>query len=241
MLSLIKVFVKRSINKGKTQQEELEHRLPESVCQLEAQNLDRLPAYPMLSVTGVIKVWSLRAQDFLRAGSNLGMERSALTQQCRTKNMQDPVFTNNKRILYVDGYEDNRLLLTYVLEGQGYSCIAASTMRAGLAIASSRVFDLYILDNWYTDGNGIELCKRIRKFDRSAPIVFFSAWALASAQQEAINAGASAYVLKPALDEVLILTRILLTDQKRLSEKPTVATDLPRSVEARGCNPTLSA
>src|SRR5215471_7936418 len=86
MLSLIKVFVRRSINKGKTQQEELEHRLPESVCQLEAQNLDRLPAYPMLSVTGVIKVWSLRAQDFLRAGSNLGMERSALTQQCRTKN-----------------------------------------------------------------------------------------------------------------------------------------------------------
>lgn len=155
--------------------------------------------------------------------------------------MQDPDSFAKKRVLYVDGYEDNRLLLTYLLETQGYACVAVSTVRAGLAIASSRVFDLYILDSWYCDGNGIDLCKRIRRFDHSAPIIFFSAWPMESAQQEAINAGASAYLLKPALDDVLILTRILLRDQKPLSNRSNVATELTRSIEARGSNPILSA
>jgi DNA-binding response OmpR family regulator len=147
--------------------------------------------------------------------------------------MQAPEFSNKKRILHVDGYEDNRLLLAYLLEDLGYSCVAASTVEAGVAIASSKTFDLYILDSWYSDGKGVDLCRRIRRFDRTGPIIFFSAWPLESARQEAIVAGASGYLLKPALDEVLFLAKILLTDHKPLSDKSIVATDLIRSMKTR--------
>src|SRR4030095_4552825 len=120
-------------------------------------NLDRAsPAYPMLSVIGAIKVCgSSVPKPFNLWGTFLNLRR-AIRRECRTKLMQDFDFSYKKRILYVDGYEDNRLLLGYILEQRGYSCVTVSTMRAGLAIASSRVFDLYVLDSWYGDGTGVD-------------------------------------------------------------------------------------
>jgi len=120
---------------------------------------------------------------------------------------------DRKRILCVDGYEDNRVLLAYLLRERGYCCVAVSSVTEALAAAHSEAFDLYILDNWYSDGTGIELSRRIRRFDKSGPIIFFSAWPLETARQDAIRAGASAYLLKPALDEVLLFIRILLRNQ----------------------------
>jgi DNA-binding response OmpR family regulator len=122
--------------------------------------------------------------------------------------------SDKKRILYVDGYEDNRLLMLYMLDNLGYDCLAVSTMSEGQALARSGLFDLYILDTWYKDGTGLELCARIRSFDETAPILFFSAWTLDSARQEALRAGATAYLHKPALDTVLMEIGRLLKDSK---------------------------
>jgi two-component system, OmpR family, response regulator len=150
--------------------------------------------------------------------------------------MQDLDRSDKKRILYVDGYEDNRVLLAYLLHQLEYSCVAASTLSEGISAARSEAFDLYILDSWYRDGTGIDLCKRIRGFDPSAPIIFFSAWPLESARQEAIRAGASAYLLKPALDEVLILTRILLGTQQSFTGKSKTAPEVTPPVKSQVCN-----
>ena len=132
--------------------------------------------------------------------------------------MQELSPRDRKRILYVDGYEDNRVLLAYLLKDLGYNCVAASNINEALSAARSETFDLYILDSWYRDGTGIELCRRIRRVDQSTPVIFFSAWPLESARQDAIRAGASAYLLKPALDEVLLFIRILLRNQIAGSE-----------------------
>jgi OmpR-family two-component system manganese-sensing response regulator len=122
--------------------------------------------------------------------------------------------SEKKRILYVDGYEDNRLLMLYLLDNLGYDCLAVPTMNEGLALARSGLFDLYILDTWYTDGTGLELCARIRRLDQAVPILFFSAWTLESARQEALCVGATAYLYKPRLDAVLIEIGRLLKDAK---------------------------
>jgi|SRR6185503_8586277 CheY-like chemotaxis protein len=119
------------------------------------------------------------------------------------------------KILYVDGYEDNRLLMIYLLDSLGYDCLAVPTMNEGLALARSGLFDLYILDTWYKDGTGLELCSQIRKLDQTVPIVFFSAWTLESAGEEALRAGATAYLHKPALDAVLIEIGSLLMNEKK--------------------------
>ncbi len=132
--------------------------------------------------------------------------------------MQELSPRDRKRILYVDGYEDNRVLLAYLLKDLGHRCVAVSSISEALSAARAQAFDLYILDSWYSDGTGIELCRRIRQFDQSAPVIFFSAWPMESARQDAMRAGASAYLLKPGLDDVLLFIRILLPNQTPVSE-----------------------
>ena len=154
--------------------------------------------------------------------------------------MQELRPPDRKRILYVDGYEDNRVLLAYLLKDLGYRCVAVSSMQEALSAARSEAFDLYILDNWYSDGTGIELSRRIRRSDPSAQIIFFSAWPLESARQDAIRAGASAYVLKPALDEVLLFIRILLRNRPSVSEDLRTTAELTSPATTHATNPMQS-
>ncbi len=52
--------------------------------------------------------------------------------------------------------------------------------------------------------SGVELCKKIRQYDAHTPIIFYSAAAFQSDQEEAFDAGAHAYITKPAtLEEVV--------------------------------------
>ena len=127
--------------------------------------------------------------------------------------MQQHSFSDKKRILCVDGNEDNRLLMVYMLQQMNYESLAAPTMIDGLALAISEPFDLFILDYWYDDGTGVQLCERIRRFDYVTPILFFSAWTPNSAREEAMRAGALAYLIKPALNDVMLEVTTLLADK----------------------------
>jgi DNA-binding response OmpR family regulator len=100
-----------------------------------------------------------------------------------------------KRILFVEDDEGAQELLTCMLSG--YEVVVARDSTEGLRLARKRVFDLYILDNWLPDGTGIELCYRIRKFDQHTPILFYSAAAYAHDTQDALDAGAQEYLIKP--------------------------------------------
>lgn len=79
----------------------------------------------------------------------------------------------------------------------------AETAHEALAMIAAESFDLYLLDNWLPGGGGVELCRKIRESDPSTPIVFYSGAAHESEREEALAAGAQAYLVKP--DDVAIL------------------------------------
>lgn len=108
--------------------------------------------------------------------------------------MQDK---NTPRVLYIEDHEDTRELVTLVLEQKSYEVVTGSTIESGVNLAGSQKFDLYLLDSWLPDGSGLELCKRIRKFDAATPIVFYSAAAYETDREQALNSGAQAYLVKP--------------------------------------------
>jgi two-component system, OmpR family, response regulator len=105
---------------------------------------------------------------------------------------------NPPRVLYIEDHEDTRELVTIVLEQKSYEVVTESTIESGVAIAGSQHFDLYLLDSWLPDGSGVDLCRRIREFDRATPILFYSAAAYEIDRDEAIKSGAQAYLVKPS-------------------------------------------
>src|SRR5262249_11063336 len=106
-----------------------------------------------------------------------------------------------KHILLVEDDEDAWEIVTFNFAGCKVIC--ARDFDEGLRLARQRYFDLYILDNWLPDGSGVELCRLIREFDPHTPILFYSAVGYTRDIEEAMRAGADAYLIKPvSLDEL---------------------------------------
>ncbi len=74
------------------------------------------------------------------------------------------------RILCVDDHADICDLVAGLLDG--YQVIQAPSINDAIDKAKTGEFDLFLLDYFLPDGNGIDLCRLIRKFDSRTPIVF---------------------------------------------------------------------
>jgi len=109
-------------------------------------------------------------------------------------------------ILYVEDDADTRELIFILLKMENYQVVVAENYDEALLLARVMRFDLYIMDNWMPGGSGIELCKRLREFDQTTPIIFYSGAAYDSDKREAFASGAQAYLTKPVDNDTLITT-----------------------------------
>jgi DNA-binding response OmpR family regulator len=101
------------------------------------------------------------------------------------------------KILCADSDDDTAEMLTTLLSLSNYEVIRTKTVRDSLRLAQCEDFNLHLLDIWYTDGCGIELCKRIREFDPLTPIVFYTTDVYEQNRQLALESGAQSYLLRP--------------------------------------------
>ena len=102
------------------------------------------------------------------------------------------------RVLFIEDHEDTRELVTLLLNQKSYEVVTGATIESGIALAVAEKFDLYLLDSWLPDGSGLDLCQRIREFDQTTPILFYSAAAYAADHEMALRSGAQAYLTKPS-------------------------------------------
>src|ERR1044072_2996653 len=102
------------------------------------------------------------------------------------------------RVLYIEDHEDTRELVNLVLEQRSYEVVTGSSIEMGIALAGSQEFDLYLFDSWLPDGSGLDLCRKIREFDKATPILFYSAAAYEIDKDQAMRCGAQAYLVKPS-------------------------------------------
>jgi DNA-binding response OmpR family regulator len=110
------------------------------------------------------------------------------------------------RILCVEGNVDSRKIIRYLLTLAGYEVVTANSTRDGLEFVIHESFALILLDNWYAQESGVELCKKIRAFDTDTPIIFFSGASLESDIKKGLEAGAQAYLTKPEGLHILVQT-----------------------------------
>jgi len=110
------------------------------------------------------------------------------------------------RVLCVEDDQDTCTMLVGLLGLVHCQVFTAGTTAEALELIARGRFDLYLLDNWLPGGSGVELCRRIRQSEPSTPIVFYSGAGLESEREEALAAGAQAYLIKPGDIALLVET-----------------------------------
>ncbi|HLL72873.1 MAG TPA: response regulator [Pyrinomonadaceae bacterium] len=139
------------------------------------------------------------------------------------------------RILIIDDDPDSCDLMQLMLQHSdaSYEVTSVLTPEEGLRLASAQRFDLYLLDCRFVGISGVEICFTLRQSNTEAPIMFFTGEARESVRQEALRAGADAYLIKP--DDLKNLTGTVkrLLGLHKLAGRPNVAAhDYNRSANA---------
>ena len=115
---------------------------------------------------------------------------------------------NSSRLLIVDDDAYLRTSLRQQFVAEGFHNIFDVGSATGLNTALKEANpDLILLDIQMPDGNGVEICKRLRREGFSKPIVMLTAKNAESDIIEGLEAGANDYVTKP-LRMGELLTRI---------------------------------
>lgn len=126
------------------------------------------------------------------------------------------------RILVVDDEPQILRGLKIILRAAGYTVDTAETKAAALAALAARPPDALVLDLVLPDGEGVEVCREVRRFS-SLPVLVLSAVGDEREKVRALDAGADDYITKPfGTDELLARLRAVLRRAADPSGDPIV-------------------
>jgi two-component system alkaline phosphatase synthesis response regulator PhoP len=111
------------------------------------------------------------------------------------------------KILLVEDEPDLVVTLADRLHAEGYVVEAVGDGQQGLELATSRPFDLVILDVMLPGKNGINVCRDLRQLGISVPVLMLTARSQPVDKVLALKIGADDYVTKP-FDMMELLARI---------------------------------
>lgn len=115
---------------------------------------------------------------------------------------------NPRSILVVDDNEDIRILISLVLQKEGYQIFLAPTGIEAIEIIKKNNLDLILLDVMMPGLSGLAVLAIIRankdKKKREIPVIMITAASTISDIDTAIDIGASSYILKPFRTENLL-------------------------------------
>jgi DNA-binding response OmpR family regulator len=130
-------------------------------------------------------------------------------------------------ILVVDDDADIRRFVEMNLRLEGYRVMSAADGAMALAMASTDVPDLVLLDVMMPGVDGIEVTRRLRSDSRTStlPIIMLTAKSMTADRVLGLTAGADDYIIKP-FDTLELVARVRST--------------LRRNAEARAVSPLTS-
>ena len=104
-----------------------------------------------------------------------------------------------KHILVVDDNDLNRMLISKILELEGYQVTLAGNGIAAIEAVTNAMPDLAILDVMMPDMDGYELCRKLRQppINAKIPIVMLTAMSSEEERKLALAAGANDIWSKP--------------------------------------------
>ncbi|RAR73916.1 response regulator transcription factor [Flavobacterium aciduliphilum] len=108
------------------------------------------------------------------------------------------------RILIIEDELGILNFLTQGLQEEGFVVDHATEGAKGLEKATTKSFDLILLDWMLPQISGLEICTKIRETNKTIPIIFLTAKDTIQETIEGLKAGANDYIKKPfSFDELL--------------------------------------
>ncbi len=122
----------------------------------------------------------------------------------------------HNRILVI---EDEYEIADFVVRGlgeEGFIVERAKDGNEGWRMLQQDPWDIILLDWWLPGLDGMTLLRRLRKENRTTPVLFLTARDAVSDRVRGLEGGADDYLCKPfAFDELLARIRVLLRRQDR--------------------------
>jgi CheY-like chemotaxis protein len=109
-------------------------------------------------------------------------------------------------ILLIEDNEQNRYLVTYLLEKNGYEVVPAVSGPHGIELAARVRPHLVLLDIQLPGMDGYEVARTLKNDPalRAIPIVAVTSYAMLGDREQAIAAGCDGYIEKPVNPETFV-------------------------------------
>lgn len=121
-----------------------------------------------------------------------------LAQVVKRPNLPSSSRRDRKRILVVDDAISIQFVLRTILLANGYEVLVASRGKEALEMVQLHEPDLILLDLCLPrDSDGLDVCKQVRQFMPTVPIIIISALEEEKQKVRALDIGADDYITKP--------------------------------------------
>ena len=100
-------------------------------------------------------------------------------------------------VLVIEDEEDIAEFLRYILENENFTVKTASSLAEARAQLKTGLPDAVLLDRGLPDGDGLEICRELKKMGLKPPILILSARKDPAEIREGLAAGADHYIVKP--------------------------------------------
>ncbi|HYQ45007.1 MAG TPA: response regulator [Polyangiaceae bacterium] len=112
----------------------------------------------------------------------------------------------NRSVLLIEDNEQNRYLVTFLLEQSGYQVIAFADGARGIEAARTMTPVLVLLDIQLPLMDGYAVARALREHDtlRHIPIVAVTSYAMPGDREKALAAGCTGYIEKPINPETFV-------------------------------------
>jgi two-component system cell cycle response regulator DivK len=110
------------------------------------------------------------------------------------------------KVLVIEDNDQNLYLVTFLLEKNGFTVVAARNGQDGIQMACEQMPELILLDIQLPMMNGYEVARQLRRIDavKAIPIVAVTSYAMVGDREKALDAGCTGYMEKPIQPETFI-------------------------------------
>jgi putative nucleotidyltransferase with HDIG domain len=134
---------------------------------------------------------------------------------------------SSNRILLVDDNKGQRITLESILKSSGFQVMSADCGNAALSAAKNTDFAAALLDIKMPDLTGIDVLKVLKTSNPDMSIFMMTGYSETDYAIDALNNGATAYLLKPAnIEQIKVLLNQAIEHQRLLEENKAMASAL---------------